>query len=68
MCGIAWDEGTLVLARLLQCMTAAIMHRPVWRWYGMASVKWLTDIEVLDCSFKGRAILLPMVAERAGHH
>lgn len=23
-------------------------------WYGMASVKWLTDIEVIDCSFKGR--------------
>jgi DMSO/TMAO reductase YedYZ molybdopterin-dependent catalytic subunit len=22
-------------------------------WYGMASVKWLTDIEVLNCSFTG---------------
>ena len=32
LCGIAWDEATLVIARLLQGVGAAIASRPVWRW------------------------------------
>jgi DMSO/TMAO reductase YedYZ molybdopterin-dependent catalytic subunit len=77
-CSLTLDQAAAAGALLACAMNGAPLPRQhgyplrlvVPGWYGMASVKWLTEIAVIDHSFHGhfqdRKVSLRMVARRAG--